>query len=447
MNFTIISSQKNWLEIDAVNQLKKLSTLPGVVQAVGLPDLHPGKTPVGSTIITEDIIYPHLVGNDIGCGMGIYTTSIEKRKVKTDKLVKKLEAISSLKEIGLPNNLTFDPSSSPLGTSLGTIGGGNHFAEFQEVFEILDEKSFKSLGFDKSQITLLIHSGSRGFGQAVLDESIRVYQAQKGLAIGSDGANNYLSKHNDAVSWALVNREMIAYRILEAVGGGTDSNRLLDSCHNSISIREIENKQLYIHRKGAVVIPGSRGSLSYLVMPKSNVETSGYSHAHGAGRKWERSICKSRLQGKYTKESIRSTALKSRVISQMAGTNFEYYGEPVFIPGSMGSSSFILAGLGNRQSLFSSSHGAGRSLSRGNAKKASDIIFKDFINRFKVITPIDPSKPGIKSRPDIIKKWEDELKSEAPYAYKEITPIIKTHVDNGIAKVVAQLEPILTIKG
>jgi release factor H-coupled RctB family protein len=330
MNFTIISSQKNWLEIDAVNQLKKLSTLPGVVQAVGLPDLHPGKTPVGSTIITEDIIYPHLVGNDIGCGMGIYTTSIEKRKVKTDKLVKKLEAISSLKEIELPNNFTFDPYFSPLGTSLGTIGGGNHFAEFQEVFEILDEKAFNSLGFDKSQITLLIHSGSRGFGQAVLDESIRVYQAQKGLAIGSDGANSYLSKHNDAVSWALVNREIIAYRILKSVGGGTDSNRLLDSCHNSISIREIENKQLYIHRKGAspsdkgaVIIPGSRGSLSYLVMPKSNVETSGYSLAHGAGRKWERSICKSRLQGKYTKESIRSTALKSRVICSDNSLLFE----------------------------------------------------------------------------------------------------------------------------
>jgi len=131
----------------------------------------------------------------------------------------------------------------------------------------------------------------------------------------------------------------------------------------------------------------------------------------------------------------------------MAGTKFEYYGEPVFIPGSMGSSSFILAGLGNRQSLFSSSHGAGRGLSRGKAIKADDAEFRDFIDRFKVITPIDPKRPDIKGRPDILKKWEDEIKSEAPYAYKDITPIIQTHVDNGMAKVVARLEPILTVKG
>jgi len=134
-------------------------------------------------------------------------------------------------------------------------------------------------------------------------------------------------------------------------------------------------------------------------------------------------------------------------MTQMAGTKFEYYGEPVFIPGSMGSSSFILAGLGNRQSLFSSSHGAGRGLSRGKAIKADDAEFRDFIDRFKVITPIDPKRPDIKGRPDILKKWEDEIKSEAPYAYKDITPIIQTHVDNGMAKVVARLEPILTVKG
>jgi release factor H-coupled RctB family protein len=73
-NVTIISSEKNWLEQNAVNQLNQISTLPGVVRAVGLPDLHPGKTPVGAAIITEDIIYPHLVGNDIGCGMSMFMT-------------------------------------------------------------------------------------------------------------------------------------------------------------------------------------------------------------------------------------------------------------------------------------------------------------------------------------------------------------------------------------
>jgi len=329
-NLTIISSQKNWLEQDAVIQLKKLSTLPGVVRAAGLPDLHPGKTPVGCSIITEDIIYPHLIGNDVGCGMSIYNTSIEKRKMKADKLIKKLESITSFKEIELPDDLGVDPTTSPLGQSLGTIGGGNHFAEFQKVNEIFDEDLFKSLGFDKGQITLLVHSGSRGLGQAILDESIRLYEAQKGLSVGSNGARNYLMRHDEAVKWALINRDMITYRILKAVGANTEYVRLLDSCHNSISIKEQGQTQIYIHRKGAapsdtgaVVIPGSRGSLSYLVMPKGNTEESCYSLAHGAGRKWERSHCKARLQGKYTRESIKSTTLKGRVICNDYNLLFE----------------------------------------------------------------------------------------------------------------------------
>lgn len=198
---------------------------------------------------------------------------------------------------------------------------------------------------------------------------------------------------SNAANFAFANRlflGLMVYKALNGILNEFDFKLLYDSPHNLVWKEEFDGKPCFLHRKGAC---------------------------------------------------------PSRGMSQMTGTNFEYFGEPVFIPGSMGSSSFILAGLGNRDSLFSSSHGAGRSLSRGKAKKESTALFKEFINRFKVITPIDPNKPDIKCRPDILKKWEDELKSEAPYAYKEITPIIKTHVDNGLAKVVAQLEPILTIKG
>ncbi|WP_278183725.1 RtcB family protein [Ruminiclostridium cellulolyticum] len=76
-----------------------MASLPGVVNAVGLPDLHPGKTPVGIAIITEGIIYPHLVGNDIGCGMALFMTELERRKLKLDRLVKKAESLESLREI------------------------------------------------------------------------------------------------------------------------------------------------------------------------------------------------------------------------------------------------------------------------------------------------------------------------------------------------------------
>ncbi|WP_027627627.1 RNA ligase RtcB family protein [Ruminiclostridium cellobioparum] len=320
-NVTIISSEKNWLEQAAVNQLNHISTLPGVVKAVGLPDLHPGKTPVGAVIITENIIYPHLVGNDIGCGMAMFMTELEKKKIKSERLIKKAEGLENLKLIPLPESEYEEIASSPLGSSLGTIGGGNHFAELQEAETVFNEEAFSHLGFDKNQIMLLVHSGSRGYGQAILDDSIKLYQAQNGLQQTSQAAREYFARHDNAVHWAAINRELVAYRILKALGVSTQTAKLHDSSHNSVSIRECDNKFVYIHRKGAspsdrgaVVIPGSRGSLTYLVIPTDKTEDSGFSLAHGAGRKWERSMCRSRLENKYTKETIRYTRLKGRVI-------------------------------------------------------------------------------------------------------------------------------------
>ncbi|QNU67528.1 RNA ligase RtcB family protein [Ruminiclostridium herbifermentans] len=362
-NITIISSDKNWLVHAAVEQLKSVSKLPGVVKAIGLPDLHPGKTPVGAAIITENIIYPHLIGNDIGCGMAMFMTDLEKRKLKLERLISKLskginnvnfdemllkeinQARNNQNSLGLMNksknseNLEevllqapeYEKSiSSPLGSSLGTIGGGNHFAELQETESVFDEETFSHLGFDKKQIMLLVHSGSRGYGQTILDESIKLYEAQNGLQSTSSAAKEYLSKHDNAIFWAAINRELIAYRILRALGINTHTIKLVDSSHNSVSIKECDNKLLYIHRKGAspsdagaVVIPGSRGSLTYLVMPSDNTCISGYSLAHGAGRKCERSMCKSRLENKYTKETIKYTKFKGRVICNDNNLLFE----------------------------------------------------------------------------------------------------------------------------
>lgn len=322
-NITIISSERNWLEQSAVEQLKQVASLPGVSKAVGLPDLHPGRTPVGCVIVTEGILYPHLIGNDIGCGMSMYLTEMECRKLKIDRYVKKAVGISRLQEIELPEEYESILQSSPLGNSLGTIGGGNHFAELQVTDAVYQNEAFSSLGLDKNQAMLLVHSGSRGYGQTILDESIRLHSAQNGLISGSSHAVGYLSKHDDAVKWAAINRDIIAHRLLRAFGANALPVKQLDSCHNSIT--ELVTNQIgtsvFIHRKGAapadngvVIIPGSRGSLSYLVQPTSNPEISGYSIAHGAGRKWERTMCRSRLEHKYTKESIRTTKLKGQVI-------------------------------------------------------------------------------------------------------------------------------------
>ena len=113
----------------------------------------------------------------------------------------------------------------------------------------------------------------------------------------------------------------------------------------------------------------------------------------------------------------------------------------------MGASSFLLAGRGNPEALSSASHGAGRKLSRGEALHGHEAAFAEFLDRFRIVTPTDLRRPEVKSRRDIVEKKRDELRQEAPYAFKGIGPIIETLAGAGIAQPVAELTPLLTIKG
>ena len=80
-DITIITSEKNWMESAAIDQLTRSALLDGMQRIIGMPDLHPGKTPVGAVYITEGVLYPHLIGNDIGCGMSLFMTAVEKKQV------------------------------------------------------------------------------------------------------------------------------------------------------------------------------------------------------------------------------------------------------------------------------------------------------------------------------------------------------------------------------
>lgn len=315
----LIASDQNWIEGDAVQQLETTAKLPGMVRAVGLPDLHPGKgIPIGAAFLSKDIIYPHLVGNDIGCGMGLWQTDIVAAKFKLDKSVKKLtgfeeiwdgDSAGVLRDHGLPETLW------PY--ALGTIGSGNHFAEFLRVDTILDETLFAQSGLEKSNISLLVHSGSRGLGQSILEVHVRKYGGA-GLSAETDVFSAYVEKHNEAVNWAEVNRKVIARRFLKALGA--EGHRLLDICHNSVT----PYQDRWLHRKGAapsdkglVVIPGSRGTLSYIVKPRIEVaDISLSSLAHGAGRKWKRSDAKARLSKRYSVSDLTRTQLGGRVICE-----------------------------------------------------------------------------------------------------------------------------------
>ncbi len=312
----LIASPGSWIEGEAVRQLERTAALPGMRMAVGLPDLHAGKGhPIGAVFGCEGKVYPFLVGSDIGCGMALVSTDLSARKPKRDRWVAKLTGLEGpwdgdteewLRERGL--------SASAFDASLGTIGGGNHFVELQSLETVHDEEAVAALGLDASRLVLLVHSGSRGLGESVLREHTDRH-SDAPLTLGTDEANAYLAKHDHAMHWARASRELIAHRFAERLGA--ELTPVLDIFHNTVTPHD----GLWLHRKGAapadrgaVVIPGSRGHHSYLVMPVGDGVPNGFSLAHGAGRKWTRSDARARLKPRMRPDELRRTSLGSEVI-------------------------------------------------------------------------------------------------------------------------------------
>ena len=318
----IIAGEKSWIEGNAVNQLNHTAEKIGMILAVGLPDLHPGRgIPVGAAFISKEIFYPFVAGNDIGCGISLWQTTQLNRKLKIDKLVKKLKQ-SADTTVAIPPDA--DIKRVCFNGALGTIGGGNHFAEFTKVEKVFNTDLFAKLNLDKSKLFLLVHSGSRGLGQTILREHVDQFR-DDGLIEGSPEADSYLEQHNDALQWAVLNRRLIAERLFSA--SGLSGKQVSDTIHNSITPLP---DGCWLHRKGAapadagpVVIAGSRGSLSYLVQPIGDQAGNAFSLAHGAGRKWARNEAKPRLARKFTADQLRQGPKGNRVICTQKDLLFE----------------------------------------------------------------------------------------------------------------------------
>ena len=309
----IIASAKNWIEGEAVRQLERASGLAGMAEAVGLPDLQPGGKgyPVGAAFAACDVLYPYLIGNDIGCGVGLWQTDMLRKKLKIDRLEKRLAVFNDERGATAGGETPFDGS-------LGTLGGGNHFAELQAVERVYEEQAFTALGLSRDALTLLVHSGSRGLGEMILRSHIDRFR-DAGLVASSPEASAYLSRHDEALGWAKENRKRLAQFILQAAGA--EGELLLDLPHNFISQETVADHTYWLHRKGAVsslaaavVIPGSRGSMTYLVRPVGDPARSLYSLPHGAGRKWQRSECRARLERKFTPDDLRRPPTGGRVL-------------------------------------------------------------------------------------------------------------------------------------
>jgi release factor H-coupled RctB family protein len=318
----LFASARSWIEGEAVRQLYATAKLDGVRLAVGFPDLHPGKgTPVGAAFVTEGVIYPHLIGGDIGCGMALFKTDLVRRDANLDRWADLRFNLEHPWDEFVDGFLAeHDLESTEFDSALGTIGGGNHFAELQAVEEILDASAFRKVGLGRQQMVVLVHSGSRGLGESILRAHVEQHFGD-GVEAESFAAEAYLRDHDDALRWAKANRELIARRFVATLGA--EAEGLWDGCHNSITGCESEAGAVWVHRKGAVtaesdfvVIPGSRGSLSYLVKPTGDGESHAWSLAHGAGRKWARSEARLRMRERFHSHQLVQTPLGGRVVCE-----------------------------------------------------------------------------------------------------------------------------------
>lgn len=292
----LFASASSWIEGAARLQLQQLAGRPGVLAVAGMPDLHPGlHGPVGCAALAEGVVFPEVIGTDIGCGMQFWPLDLPERRLRRDKAVERLaglegpwdgDATALLAEHGV--------DAGRHAGQIGTVGGGNHFCEVQAVETVIDAAAGAAVGLAPGGLALLVHSGSRGFGADV--RARHHVDGTAGLALGGAG-EAYLADHDAALTYARLNRRIIACRALRAVRA--DGEERIDSPHNLAE----RQGDLVLHRKGAaasdrglVPVPGSRGTLTYLVEPLPAPPGALASLAHGAGRKHDRASMSGRMR-------------------------------------------------------------------------------------------------------------------------------------------------------
>ena len=443
----------------------------GYISSIVLtPDFHKGSgIPVGTVFDARGFVVPRAVGNDICCGMrlavadttedelrphlgalknrlraiffqgkrdipmsprqreallrdglfGLVETSADNRGTGIWKYYDPKTELEELERVffqgALPTHDTFafdnfiQASGAKDGrdVQIGSVGGGNHFVEIQTVDDVVDFATSRAFGLKKGAVTIMAHSGSVGLGHVVGGHFMALAHAlhPKGLqhpvhgfyvlpTSGPHGAvaRDYLSAMRNAANFAFGNRLflvlMVARAMSEVLGRRVDTKLVYDAPHNLIWEPE-GSRGRYLHRKGATPAIGPDPF-------KSPFSTSGH---------------------------------------------------PVIIPGSMGDSSWVLAGLGNEALHASACHGAGRCLTRGQASHLSDEHYRKTTEKLHIVTPIDPDAPELRTRRDILEKYHRRMKEEAPSAYKAITPVVQSVEDAGVARRVARLWPMATVKG
>jgi len=425
-----------------------------LVHLVTTPDFHPGKpVPVGVTADIDNAVLPHLIGNDIGCGMrmialdnvdendlgqnldrhlrhvffqggrDIALTGYDRNAILRDGLAGLMESLAARPRLGLLSRLDFsrawadldrtadaggfaargvDPDFEDYGridpdhrrdAILGTIGGGNHFVELGVVDRIEDREFANCAGLRKGTVTVIVHSGSLDFGQrigaATRERLMKTGQNRHAPILSAErdrpDFERYMVGHDNAANIAFANRLLIGLAAIEALSraiGREIGHRLVyDAPHNTVWAKDGRVQ----HRKGACPARGG---------------------------------------------------------DQMLGTPYAWQGEPVILPGSMGDGAWLLKGLGAEQTLQSSAHGAGRRLSRQEARATAALS-----DTLRVVGPVDLGDFHLRGRPDIMLEAKARLLEEAPSAYRPIESVVDPMVKAGMVGRVAKITPMITVKG
>jgi release factor H-coupled RctB family protein len=361
----LFSGPDVWMESEAVRQLAAVAQIEGCIHAVGMPDLHPGRGfPIGAVVATRELIHPRLVGGDAGCGARVVVTSVAR--TSPDQLERRLRAAfeapvfddidpSALFEAawqsgarglaeldGVPDDLRWfaardgiadalPPSGDPapyragFATALGTIGGGNHFAELARTGRVIDPEAAAATGLERDAVVAIAHSGSRGLGAALNDTwGTRVLR-------GDDRAH-YLGELAGACRFAHANRLVLTYRLLAALGALRDHTLrgTFDLSHNDVRGEVVAGADAWVHRKGAAPAPagaltivlGSRGAPSW-IMRGTGAEPGLGSVAHGAGRRMTRSEAVDKLSHRYRRSQVTRSPLGGRLICDDKALLFE----------------------------------------------------------------------------------------------------------------------------
>lgn len=431
-----------------LEQVKNVACLPGIVEkSIAMPDAHQGYGfPVGGVAafdLEKGIISPGGIGYDINCGVRLLKTNLSKEEF----LFKRTQVLSELNKkipsgVGRNSDLKLSEkeidevltkgsawclekkfatekdlahteddgcikNANPKKVSqrakargksqLGTIGAGNHFVEIQFVEEIKDEKVAKAFGLKKDQVVVLIHTGSRGLGHQTASDYIQKMEKVFGYShlpdrelacapISSDLGKDYFEAMAAAANFAFANRQIITHQARQAFKKYFEKSKvevLYDVAHNIAKFEDftIEGKKqkLCVHRKGAT-------------------------RSFGPGRK-------------------------------ELPQDYQESGQPILIPGSMGTASYVLVGTKEAKeiSFASTAHGAGRVMSRTKAKQT--------------ITPEKVKNQLKENDISIIAGSQNGMVEEAPQAYKDVDEVVRVSDELGIGKIVARLKPMAVIKG